>query len=188
MRMTIKKARSRNLLKPPGGDVGREVSHLIVVGAEHIAEPLEGLAADVDVVVFAAGVANGVPDLVELLDVLAGDAQAGAGGEQGQAGIDVLAVGAVEDQEFVDDGPVREALRLADAGGVVEVALAALEHAEIDEELILADEDIADLALVEHLGGQGNFLERLVDVGEDAAQGLLIGERPGVGGLQQERG
>src|SRR5262249_15218651 len=106
-------------LETPQGHVRGKVSTVISLGADRVAQPLQRLAADGDVVVIAAGVADGVPYLIKAVRFLHGFAQLPPAHQlDRQPAVEVLAVGAVKREQVADGGAVGEALAVADGRGL----------------------------------------------------------------------
>ena len=109
---------SIDLLEPPERHVRRQVRRAIRFRPDHLPQPLQRLPADGDVVVFAAGVADRVPHLVEVVGFLQGRPQALAAVLlQCLAGVEVPAIGPVEGEQLVDGVAVRESLSVGTASG-----------------------------------------------------------------------
>src|SRR5260370_34057763 len=102
--------RSINSLEAPERHMGRQIARVVGGFADGLAEPFERLPANGDIVVIAARVADGVPDLVQTVRLLKSLLQVPPVDQfDGLPAVQVLPIGSVKRQQVADRCTVRKA-------------------------------------------------------------------------------
>src|SRR5262245_60272394 len=127
----------------PQRDGRRELGGLIVGVAEEVAEAFEGSSAYGDVVNVAAGLAHGVPNLVEVIGFASGIAECGGAiAVHGASRFKVTSVGAVEVEPIGGGAAVRKSPGIAERRSVFQFLMAAAQDGQISGELLEVQEPL----------------------------------------------
>ena len=126
--------------------MGRQLPTVESLAADQFTQPLQGLPPHRDVVIVAAGVAYRIPNLIEPVSFLQGNAQFPPVDKlHGLADVDVLAVGTIECQQLVDGCPFRKTKTVLDGRGGGKISVAAAQEVEVGDEIFRTRENITDL-------------------------------------------